>query len=128
MDRKQVKPSTKAAYESILKIHIEPTLGEMRLVDLAPLHIEELLQAKVKQGLGPTTVRNVLVLTQGIFAFALDNDLIGRSPVRGRHKPVVLRQEKPVWAPQQVRTILENSPEEYRAFFTAAALTGARVG
>ena len=51
LDRKQVKPSTKAAYESILKIHILPTLGEMRLIDLAPLHIEDLLQAKAKQGL-----------------------------------------------------------------------------
>jgi integrase len=128
LDRKQVKPSTKAGYESVLKIHIVPTLGEMRLVDLAPLHIEDLLHAKAKDGLGPKTVRNVLVLLQGILALAVDNDLIERSPVRNRHKPVVLRQEKPVWTSEQVRTILENAPAEYRAFFTAAALTGARLG
>jgi integrase len=58
----------------------------------------------------------------------VDNDLIPRSPVRERHKPVVRRQEKPVWTSEQVRTILQNAPPEYKAFFTAAALTGARVG
>src|SRR5262249_29547299 len=71
LDRKQVKPSTQAGYESLLKIHILPALGEMRLVDLAPLHIEDLLQAKAKQGLGSKTIRNVLVLTQGILALAV---------------------------------------------------------
>jgi hypothetical protein len=34
----------------------------MRLVDLAPLHIEDFLQAKFRKGLGHKTVRNVLVL------------------------------------------------------------------
>jgi integrase len=111
-----------------LKTHIQPTLGDMRLVDLAPLHIEDFLQAKFKKGLGHKTVRNVLVLLQGIMALAVDNDLIARSPIRNRHKPVVRRSEKPVWTPEQVRTILANCPQEHRAFFTAAALTGARLG
>jgi integrase len=128
LERKQVKPSTKAGYESVLKVHILPTLGEIRLVDIAPLHIEDLLHAKAKAGLGSKTVRNVLVLLQSVLSLAVDNDLIERSPVRNRHKPVVLRQEKPVWTSEPVRTIIENAPEGYRAFFTAAALTGARLG
>lgn len=128
LDRKQLKPSTKAGYGCVLKIHILPMLGEMRLVDLAPLHVEDFLQAKFKKGLGHKTVRNVLVLLQGIMALAVDNDLIARSPVRNRHKPAVRRTEKPVWTPEQVRTILANCPQEHRAFFTAAALTGARLG
>jgi hypothetical protein len=58
---------------------------------------------------------------QGIFALALDIDLIVRSPVRKGHKPAVRRHEKPVWTPEEIRKILENSPKEHRAFFTTIA-------
>jgi integrase len=54
--------------------------------------------------------------------------MIARSPVRNKHKPTVQRQEKPVWAPNQVRLILGAVPQAYRALFACAALTGARLG
>jgi hypothetical protein len=48
LDRKQVKPSTRRGYQSVLDNHILPALGEMMLIDVAPLNVEELLQAKAK--------------------------------------------------------------------------------
>jgi integrase len=128
LERKRVKPSTKAGYNSIVERHILPSLGEIRLVDLAPLHVEELLRMKGESGMNTKTVRNVLAVLQGVLALAEEDDLIERSPVRSRHKPVLTRQEKPVWTPEQVRMILDNCPEEHRAFFTTAALTGMRLG
>ena len=68
------------------------------------------------------------MLLQGIFSLALDNDLIEKSPIRERHKPVVERVEKPVWSPKQVKQILENVPERYGVFFQVLALTGVRAG
>ncbi len=128
LDRKNVKPSTRFSYWSALEGHILPTLGDLLLADIAPLHIEDLLVGKLKSGLSPKTVRNLVGLLQGIFSLAVDDDLIARSPVRDKHKPTVRRCEKPVWFPAQLIAIVEAVPKSYRTFFICATLTGARLG
>jgi len=111
-----------------MELHVFPMLGELRLGEIVPLHIENLLQAKLKSGLSAKTVRNLVGLLQGIFSLAEDNDLIPRSPVRKKHKPVVQRREKPIWTANQVRLIVDAAPAPYRALLASAALTGARLG
>ena len=128
LDRKNVKPSTLASYGSALEIHIFPAFGNCQLGEVNPLQVEEFLQSKFRSGLSPKTVRNLLVILQGIFSLAVDNDLIVKSPIRNRHKPTVRRVEKPVWSPKQVREILENTPAKYRVLFQVLALTGVRAG
>jgi integrase len=128
LERRAVKPSTKQSYECALKRHILPGFGDLLLAEVVPLQIEAFLQAKLKNGLSSKSVRNLIGLLQGIFSLALDNDLIVRSPVRGKHKPTVQRHEKPVWTANQVRLILGAVPQPYRGLFVCAALTGARLG
>lgn len=127
LERKHVKPSTKRSYESALKLHIAPMLGNIRVSDVSPLHIESFLKMKLESGAAPKSVRNLLGLLQSIFSLAVDNDLISRSPIRDRHKPQVTRQEKPTWSPLQLKSIVEGAPEQYRSLFQCAMLTGARA-
>ena len=98
------------------------------VTDVAPLHIEKLLQSRPEGGSSPKTVRNLVGLMQSIFSLAVDNDLISRSPVRNRHKPRVTRSEKPVWTPQQLKLIVDSVPQTHRNMFQCAMLTGARLG
>jgi integrase len=130
LERKSMKPSTKAGYHCALQRHIMPVLGDIKLVNISPLHIENFVGAKMdrKSGLHPKTVLNLLRLIQSIFSVAVDNDLIARSPVRKKHKPVVPKSEKPAWTPEQVRAILDEIPFSYRAVFICVALTGLRAG
>ena len=128
LNRKQVKPSTKRSYECELKLHILPPLANLRIADIAPLHIERLLQSRLDSGSSPKTVRNLVGLLQSIFSLAVDNDLIPRSPVRDRHKPRVTRAEKPVWTPEQLKQIVDSVPQVHRSLFQCAMLTGARLG
>lgn len=128
LERKQVKPSAKRSYECELKVHILPALGGLRITDVAPLHIEKLIQSRLEGGSSPKTVRNLVGLLQSIFSLAVDNDLIPRSPVRKRHKPRVIRCEKPVWSPEQLKLIVDSVPKNYRSLFQCAMLTGARLG
>ena len=128
LDRKQIKPSTKRSYDCELRVHILPALGSMRIHEVAPLHIEKLLQARLADGSSPKTVRNLVGLLQSIFSLAVDNDLIARSPVRDRHKPRVIRAEKPVWTPEQLKQIVDTAPKPHRSLFQCAMLTGARLG
>jgi integrase len=130
LERKGMKPSTKVGYECALQRHILPALGDLNLINVSPMHIENFVRAKMdtKSGLHPKTVLNLLRLIQGIFSVAVDNDLIARSPVRDKHKPVVPKSEKPAWTPEQVRTILDEIPSRYRPVFICVALTGLRAG
>ncbi len=114
LERKQVKPSTLSGYQSVLDTHILPTLGDIVLSEIVPLRVEELVQSKAKEGCSPKTIRNAVVLLNGIFHLAEDNDLIKRSPVRDRHKPVCHRNEKPAWTGEQVRKILSEVPAPLR--------------
>ena len=58
-----------------MRRHILPALG-MSIKDVAPLHIETLMQAKLQTELSAKTVLNLSGSLQGIFSLAVDNDLI----------------------------------------------------
>jgi integrase len=128
LERKQTKPSTLCGYQSVLDNHILPSLGDMLLTDIAPINVEAFIQEKTKSGYSPKTLRNIVVQLNSVFHLAVDNDLIGRSPVRDRHKPVCHRKEKPVWTAEQLRNILETLPAAFRCLFVCVALTGIRLG
>jgi len=128
LERKQTKPSTVRGYQSVLDNHILPFLGEMMLTEIAPINVEELLQAKAKAGYSSRTMRNIIVQLNSIFHLAEDYELISRSPVRDRHKPVCHRTEKLAWTPDQLRQILDSVSTEFRCLFICVALTGVRLG
>jgi len=109
---------------------ILPALGELKLTEITPLHIESFVRVKsaANSKLHPKTVLNMLRLVQGIFSVAVDNDLLERSPVRRKHRPAVPRSEKTAWTPEQVRAILDEIPLEHRPVFVCLALTGLRAG
>jgi integrase len=100
----------------------------VKVTEVVPLQIEAFLHGNTSKGLSAKSVRNILGLLKAIFALAEDNDLIQKTPVRKRHKPNVTRTEKPVWTPQQVRSIIDNVAGQYRPLFVCAALTGVRLG
>ena len=43
-------PSTAATYETLLRVHVEPVIGHIRLKDIKPLHIEAVKAAVIKRG------------------------------------------------------------------------------
>jgi integrase len=130
LERRGMKPSTRAGYECALQKRILPMLGDLKLANISPLDIENLMNAKLasKPKLSPKTVVNLLRLVQGVFSVAVDNDLIPRSPVRKKHKPHVPKSEKLAWTAEQVRAILGEIPPKYRPLFICLALTGLRAG
>jgi hypothetical protein len=82
--RKQPAPSQK---------NILPVFGDLRIDEIVPLQVERFIQTKVESGLSGKTVRNLLLVLQGIMSLALDNDLIDRSPIRNIHKPTIDKHE-----------------------------------
>jgi len=130
LDRKGVKPSTRRSYVCALQGHILPFFGGLKLREIVPVHVEEFLRSlgTKKRKLSPKSTLNLFRQVQGVFSLALDNDLILRSPVRDKHKPIAPRSKKPTWTREQVRAIVNEVPEHYRPLFVTLVLTGLRAG
>jgi hypothetical protein len=141
LDRREVKPSTRACYETGLRQlgctdlakpnaakrsdarsrrPSLPQIGDLLLREVTPLHIEDIVCAKTETGASPKSVRNLLGLVHGVFALAVDNDLIPRSPVRQKHKPKIRTAKKPIWTKEQMRAILDTAPHEHRVSCSVA--------
>ena len=55
----RLRPSTQVSHERIIRNHIRPTIGHIRLQDLTPLHLQNLYSEKLKGGLSKRTVKYI---------------------------------------------------------------------
>jgi hypothetical protein len=52
---------------SLLGSDVLPAFGDLRIEDIVPLNVEKFSRAKLEIGLSSKTVRNLLMILQGIF-------------------------------------------------------------
>ncbi len=72
--KQRTRPMTWRGYEHLVRLHILPTLGRVRLAKLTPQHVHSLVTQKVREGrLSPRTIqymhsvlRASLKLVQGV--------------------------------------------------------------
>lgn len=122
------QPSTVDSHNSLVKCHLLPFFGEMRLKDVEPAEISDFFDAK-RSKVSANTMQNLYGLLHLIFDLAEQYDLIERSPVRPKlHKPEMPRGEKPTLDAAQIRALLEVFDERERLFVLLLAVTGMRVG
>jgi Phage integrase, N-terminal SAM-like domain len=60
LERRNVKPSTRKGYASVLNTHILPVLGDVKLTEVVPLQIEGFLHGKASKGLSGKTFATFL--------------------------------------------------------------------
>ena len=124
-----VRPRTYERYESIVRLHIVPTLGKVKLQALTPRHIQTLKSKKLKEGLSPTTVSAI----QDMFHKALDDaikmELLSRNVCEAVSSPRKQHKEIQPLMPDEALKLLDAAkghPQE--ALFVLALATGMRRG
>jgi integrase len=124
-----IRPRSYERYEGIVRLHIVPILGKMKLQALTPQHIQMLQAQKAQEGLSSTTVAAIHGVLHKALKDAVKLGLVARnvcdaiSPPRKHHKEI-----SPLTA-DQVRMLLETAkghPQE--ALFVLALATGMRRG
>ena len=112
----------------MLKRHVLPNLGEKRLDEITPIDLTSFFR-KVQGGRASKYLLNPYALLNTMFEVAVEYDLIESSPLRRKlHRPLTARGRKKALTAEEIRRVLERVPDQYRAVFTCAALTGLRVG
>ncbi len=126
-----VKPQTYKVYEDRVTCHLVPALGDMPIDEIKAIHIINMLN---NYGYPSKSTNKYLLSTaRSIFQFAVENDLIPKSPVTGsvRASGAAKRDDRPL-TPNQTKMLLEfcrkhEDPNVY-LFTMLALVTGMRRG
>ena len=115
------RPTTLARDATVVRVHLLPALGPMRLEQLRPSDVKSVVDGMVQRGLAPRTVRTNYGVLRAILAWAVEDDLIPRSPCRTVRLPELAKTQKRIASADDVARLVETMPVDYRV----AVLLGA---
>jgi len=102
-----VKHTTYESYERLVRIHLVPTLGRIKLKDLTPTHVRGLYREKLDSGLSATSVQRVHALLHKALKQAINDGLIPRNVTEAVTAPRQIRKEIQALPPEQARAFLQ---------------------
>src|SRR5215204_5924775 len=127
--RDTVSQKTYERYESIVRVHLSPALGRIKLKALTPDHVRHLYREKLDSGLAPRTVLHIHRTLSKALKQAVMDGLIPRNAAASVKPPQPRREE--IWplSRDQVRTLLDAvSGERLEALYIVAVTAGLRRG
>lgn len=124
-----VRQTTFERYEQIVRVHIRPALGNLKLQNVTPAHVRGLYREKLEAGLSPRTVQYVHVTLHKALKQAVADGLIPRNATEAVRPPQVRKEEiKPLTA-EQVKLLFESvRGDRLEALYILAVTTGLRQG
>jgi integrase len=124
-----VRQSTFERYEQIVRVHIRPALGNLKLKDVTPAHVRGLYREKLEAGLSARSVQYVHVTLHKALKQAVADGLVPRNPTEAVKPPQVRREEIQPLTAEQVRTLFEaGRGDRLEALYALAVTTGLRQG
>lgn len=125
-------PKTFSPYEQIIRIHLVPALGNLRLAELTPPHLERLYAHKLVGDdstlpLAPQTVVHIHRVLHRTLEDAVRWGFVIRNVSYLVSPPRVPAREMQVWTPEQARAFLRAAKgHRLEALFVLALHTGLR--
>lgn len=120
--------STARNYGYMIRRHLTPFFGTLRLPEIGPAVVQKFLAEKSKR-FAPWTVHQLRSILSKIFSTAQRWEYLERNPTRHVQVPsLVNTREKKTLTPEQVRALLGELAEPYRTMVLLAVLSGLRRG
>ena len=124
-----VRQRTFERYESIVRVHLVPAIGTVKLKSLAPAHVRGLYREKLDAGLAPGSVLHIHRALSKALKQATDDGLIPRNAAGPVRPPRPRREEIRPLDREQVQTFLETVKEDrLEALYVVAVTAGLRRG
>lgn len=125
----EVKPKTHAQYSGIVRNHLIPYLGQLKIGELLPYHIQQFYTQKKEQGHSQRNIQLMHSVLRRALVIAERQGLIGRNPAKAVTTPKVVQREMMVLNDNQVRQLLITAQgDRYEALYHLAVTTGLRQG
>lgn len=124
----QVRPRTLESYEGVLKRHVLPSLGRVKLQDVKAYEIQQLLD-NVAEHVGRRTANYARTVLKSMLNQAVKWDLIVKNPVDGTSATADHPRAPTIWSGAEARCFLSVA-EQHRlyALFYLLLATGLRRG
>jgi integrase len=125
-----LRAGTLERYETVLRRHVIPRLGQCQIAAIREEDLISLIAALRSEGLAAATINKTVMVLGRVLAYAARRRLIARNPVQHlsrNERPRVIRREMRVLDPEEVAALLLHSGR-YRPLFATAIFTGLRLG
>ena len=129
--KSSIQPSTWHLYRQIIRDHILPDLGQVKLRDLRPEHIQSLYDSKLESGASPRTVQSIHTVLHCTLGQAVKLGMLSRNPDDVTTPPKRVHKEMSIYDEAQVGTLIlaaRTQRERYLAIYQLAITTGMRMG
>lgn len=127
--RDSVKPITYESYEQMVRVHIVPALGHLKLKALTSPHVRALYRSKREAGLSARTVQYIHTVLNRALKAAVNDGLIPRNPCKAVGSPRVQREEMQYLTRDEVQAFFGAAKEDrLEALYVLAVTTGLRQG
>ncbi len=127
--RGSVKPVTHESYARLVRVHVAPTLGRVKLKALTPAYLRRLYREKLDAGLSARTVGYVHTVLRRAFKQAVRDGMIPRNPCEAVEPPRAQRKEMRPLDRDRVRALLDAARgDRLEALYVVAVHCGLRQG
>ena len=127
--RGRVRQKTYERYESIVRVHLSPALGRIRLKALTPGHVRGLYRGKLDTGLAPRTVLHIHRTLSKALKQATHDGLIPRNAAASVKPPRPRSEEMQPLSRDPVGTFLDTvNGDRMEALYVLAVTSGLRQG
>jgi integrase len=120
--------STARNYRHMIRRHLTPFFGDLRLPEFGPAVVQKFLAEKSKR-FAPWTIHQLRSILSKIFRTAQRWEYLEKNPTRQVQVPSLVNgRDKTTLTPEQVRALFGELKEPYRTMVLLAALSGLRRG
>jgi integrase len=124
-----VKPATYEGYARMVRNHIAPAFGSLKLKNLTPPHLRRLYKEKLDSGLGTRSVQYIHTTLHKALKQATDDGLIPRNVADSVKAPQLKRTEMKPLTSEQAKALLEAAGgDRFEAMYVLAITAGLRQG
>lgn len=124
-----LRPNTIKAYESLIRIHVKPEIGNIKLTSLRPEHLQSFYSKKMGEGLSNRMVQFIHSVIHKALNQATKWGLVARNVSDLVEKPSVKRKSPVTWDVVQVKRFLKQvENNRLYSLYLLAVTTGMREG
>lgn len=126
--REGLDTQTIKTYRCQVETHVLPRLGDKPLADLRRADIVEFMEEMLDANSREMT-RKVMVSLKSLLKVAVEREWIATSPAASVGLKRQSRHDEEVVVPtkEEIRRLLEHTPEQHKALITTAVFTGMRI-
>lgn len=121
-----LRPKTLVSYESIIRLHLKPDIGDVRLSQLTPIHLQNLYSKKLNTGLSNRTVQYIHAVIHRVLAQALKWGLVARNVAEAVEAPKPDKTAPEMLTEDQVKQLLDVATGRMKMILLLAVTCGLR--